>query len=269
MSKNHPKEFSTIKSRIDGNNSYRPNILGYIRAGEMTEDKQAKGNNHFRMDSELDDIVARFYSQFSKEPNDIPVYFPYTDDPDDFTRVRTRIYQWEAWNEKRLHGYGDGETNMVWSAASKQYEKAVKGSPLFETIPHKWWKEYLTLRFHIPNMPAGWYGFKTSGDKSSIPHILNFLTIEELEMGGYDNMLFYLTVKRSKQSTTPGSKAVYSVVKLRSAYTPEQKLIIKTAFTNGTLDRKDLHTYLQIEKLLHDAKMPLLKPHELAKLIEK
>lgn len=258
----HPKQFTSIVQKKGGIDISRgANIMGYLRVGDPKEEGQkVKTNEFFRLDSEIDDLVEYFTATYGDEPNNIPIYFPTTD------REFIQTWQFEAWKDKRKLGYSNGAVHMVYDHKANDFMPCEVGSDLHNTVPKKLWLEYLTIRFCIANMPEGIFGFKTSGKDTTIPKILASLQIAEMTMNGFENQLFYLNVKKSKQSNTPGSNIIYPIITIRSAYTAEQKLLIKQAFTDGTLNRDELFTYLQLDEVLAAKGKPRLAASELKQL---
>lgn len=255
----YPKHFTMIKHKI-GEQKPTLNIIGYIRAGEMKDDGLPKANPFFRMASEMNDYIDYFTHFFGEKPNSLPIYFTTSD------RDISCIYQFEAWQSKRLWGYGDGETNMVWREEAKRFEPCEKDSELFKRIPYKAWQEYVTLRFKIAYFPGdGYFVLKTSGKDTSIPLILNTLQLAEQTMDGFENQLFNLTVEMSKSSKIPGSNYRYPIIKLSSKYNHEQRLMIQEAFLTNKIKRDELDTYLKIEKYLDSIGAANPKPKKLIK----
>lgn len=254
-----PRHFTEIKARKE-EPEQRIDIAGYVRVGEMNEANKAQTNGYFRLADTADEYINHFEYTFGKEPTMIPVYFP-TGNLDII-----RLHQYEAWKDKRNHGYGDGEMFMVWNAPQKEMQLCSKGSDLFLTVDPKMWKEHLTLRFKIPNFPAeGFFVLKTGGADTSIPNILRSMNYMNQALGGIDNLLFFLIVEMGK-SKMPGSTRRFPVIKLRSAYTAEQILKIQAGFTGGKLKREDLTSYLQIQEFLdkEGEKLPKeVKPRKL------
>ena len=241
----NPRHFTSIQARKEEPEE-RPDIAGYIRVGEMSENGKPKTNGYFRMADTADEYINHFEYIYGDKPTMIPVYFP-TDNLDII-----RIHQFEWWKDKREYGYGDGVQFMVYSEPHKEKVLCEKGSPLFLTLDPKNWKEQLQIRFKIPNFPAeGFFVLKTGGAETSIPNIKKSMDFIHRSFGFIENMLFHLIVEMGK-SKMPGSTRKFPVVKLRSAYTPEQIMKIQEALVRGLLKREEITSYLQIQDFLNE-----------------
>lgn len=195
-------------------------IIGKIKIGEIAQSQNGKSFpkalDYFRCDA-VDIYKDLFYKANGNEPKILTIVFP----SNDIAECCNNYYELRDSAGKRV-ATGDG---IHFKVATKQSDGMVKDIFTTPTEPQKWmddlaanskgsWKEVLTLRFVIPNIPIfGMWEFRTLGDDSSIPSIVGVID-SVMKMAGRISMIpFDLSVKMVK-SDKAGSSSKYPVVSL-------------------------------------------------------
>ncbi len=223
--------------RIKKKGTPKLGIIGKIKVGEMVQ----KGNtsyptslDHFRATSNVNQYVEIFNRMHPKK-NIIPVVFG-TNDDEFNTNHRYEIRD----SKGNLYAYGDGEDYYVSiKEGFKKFESDFilskygslqvfldKTEQFLTTGRVKaQWKEVLTLRFVIPNMPIlGAWELRTMAAKSSIEQILgNYDLAKNINGGAIKGVPFFLRVQKVKSNRVLERQRIYPVISLDQVLTEQAR----------------------------------------------
>ena len=197
-------------------------IIGKIKVGKKAQTAAGKeyptSLDYFRVDDQTSKYAELFHKAYGPQPKKIRIIFISNE------TSQACNEQWEAWgSDGKFHGSGDGETFRIWdaNATNGKGEKGayVEGLPKTDervkALKDKW-AVYLTMNFIIPDIGKvmGQWQFKTKGEKSTIPAIINaFDWVRNQANGNIAGVPFDLSVEK-KKGYTPGAVRNYPVVTL-------------------------------------------------------
>lgn len=223
--------------RIKREGTRRLGIIGKIKVGEIVERNGKRfptSLDHFRATSNVAQYVTIFNDMYPNK-NILPIVFGENDD--DFnTNHRYEIRD----STGKIYAYGDGHDYYVSiSEGFKKYENATLiskygGVENFLTKTEQYlstskvtaqWKEVLTLRFVIPNMPIlGAWELRTMACKSSIDQILGSYDLAKSVNGGnIKGVPFFLRVQKVKSNRVLQRQRMYPVISLDQILTEQAR----------------------------------------------
>lgn len=219
--------------RIIKNRAPKLGIIGKIKVGELIE-RNGKtfpsSLDYFRATSNVKEYSNIFDELYPKK-NLLPIVFGLDDD--DFNiNHRYEIRD----NSGNVYAYGDGsnyyismkegfkefdESFLVSKYGSLQGFKVKIEEFLTKGRYKAEWREVLTLRFVIPNMPIlGAWELRTAAAKSSIDQILgNYDTAKSINEGVIRGVPFFLRVQKVKSNRVLDRQRMYPVISLDQVLT--------------------------------------------------
>lgn len=214
--------------RIVRNSKPALGIIGKIKVGELVERNGTtfpSSLDYFRATSDMQQYVEIF-NRLHPKKNVIPVVFGV--DNDDFNINHRYEIRDHAGN---VYSYGEGVNYFVSQKEGfKEFDNAflIEKYGSVEVFLNRVeqfltkgrykaeWKEVLTLRVIIPNIPIfGAWELRTAAAKSSIDQILNNYDIaKEINGGSIRSVPFFLRVKKVKSNRVLDRQRMYPVISL-------------------------------------------------------
>jgi hypothetical protein len=243
-----------VKRKEVQSSSMPINEIGKIKIGEKVKGTSKMGKeyerpsslDYFRCDSKFAEI---FKAQYGDKPTKLLIVF-ISDDVNLSCQER-----FEAWDNGKRQGWGDGENFTVWNPTAGDdgkgaYVEVNKDSTL---LAGKQWAEMVTLRFVLPELSGilGHWTFTTKGKKTSIPGLVQAFDFIQGRMGTVVGVPFELIVEKAK-GYNPGEARNYSRVKLIPCISEQYMLKVREFLVAGKSMSEIAPLMVSEAKLLSD-----------------